>query len=327
MTRANPKLVLIGSILISLAIAYWGIAFNKATIKVESNLDSYQVEISESKNVCKQKVCSFKVKPRSYTVLVNSIGYTELELEIKLERGETYNISYEPIKLPEITEADTNMEEYIPAQLRRDSSGEQNLWIDLGETLGEEKITRFPNPLLSADISVSPSLSVAMIADSENYWLVDVVSKSKVNFNFSLDSNPDGIRLITDELAVIKVNSEYKIYNIITGDSSGFPIEDINHVIADNSETIVVISKNQLDKVVTNKDNTNLLRLLTTTGEDLLKAKPQGSASLYFYLSAENKYIKISDLEASKYGTIYKLKHTKNNIYLETNKGDFLLNL
>ena len=47
MRRANPKLVLALSIILSLAIAYWGIAFNQATIIVESELDNFDVKISD----------------------------------------------------------------------------------------------------------------------------------------------------------------------------------------------------------------------------------------------------------------------------------------
>ena len=57
MRRANPKLVLALSIILSLAIAYWGIAFNQATIIVESELDNFDVKISDKPTECKSTSC------------------------------------------------------------------------------------------------------------------------------------------------------------------------------------------------------------------------------------------------------------------------------
>lgn len=326
MKKLSPKIVLLVALLSSTAIAYWGIAYNQATVIINSELDNYQVEIGNITNTCIAQACEYKVKPKNYLVTINASSYTDQKEEIALERGDKIEITYEPLKLPEIEESNTRLEEYIPAQLRTGSSGEQLLWVNQGEDLGEKQVTRFANALTSPTIEVSPSRNFVLVKSLDQIWLVDVQKETKKTYEFALDEQPTRFRFISDDLVVVENQTNYEIYNLKEGTSSRFPITNIRHVIATSTGDIAVLSYEDLSTVRTNKTK-DLLSLISETGEDIINRQATEDLSLYLYSSSRNEYIQIEELRVTKYGANPTLKKSKNNIYLETNKGQFILNI
>lgn len=287
MSSKKPAIVLASTLVIAVLIILWGIFFNQASLTVTTELTPFKITLGENVTDCETSPCKIKVAPKRYEVSIAKGGYSAQTQEVNLHRGDKITIQYEGLILPRIKPVET-AEEIPQGFLSINENGDQVFYVRTKDQ-GDIIVTTFRDPLESPEFTVSPERDYAFIWDTAvyppEYFLVDIPFKTKTIYQFPGDKLPQKIKLINEKQALLENESQVQLFNIETGDSNYFPIQNIKQIQPISNTQALIVSSQDLDQYsTTSNQDLSFKDILRVSEKDVnLEANSNLPAKLYYY--------------------------------------------
>jgi hypothetical protein len=288
MSSKKPTIVLIATLLIALAITIWGIFFNQATITVASALLPFKVTLGQNVTDCPDSPCSIKVSPRRYEISIAKGGYSVQTQEVNLNRGDKLEINYTGFILPRIKPIESA--EPIPQGfLQNNPNGDQVLYIRTPDQ-GDIVVTTFRDPLEQPALRVSPERDYALVWDQNifppEYFLVDIPFKTKKVYQFPSNDFPEDIKFLSDQNLLLQSDGQVRLFNIESGVSNFFPIQNLDQIQPISNTQTLVISSQDLDRFnPTANQEISFEDILSISEDDInLESDSNLPGKLYYYI-------------------------------------------
>jgi hypothetical protein len=288
MSSKKPTIVLISTLVIALAITIWGIFFNQATINVTSELTPFKITLGEEITDCPSSPCSITVSPRRYQISIAKGGYSAQTQEINLDRGDKLQIDYTGFALPRIKPVE--LAESIPqGYLSLNNTGDQVLYIRTPDQ-GDIVVTTFRDPLQDPVLRVSPERDYALVWDQEvyppEYFMVDIPFKTKKNFEFPTNNLPSDLKFLDDQNLLLLRDNQVHLFNIETGQSSFFPVQNLDQIQPISNHQTLIVSSQDLDQFNPTSNQAISFEDILSISEDDVNIEEDNSlpGKLYYYI-------------------------------------------
>jgi hypothetical protein len=267
--RSKAILVLLGSIGIAIAVSFWGLTYNTGELIIESSVTPFVINgMYDQPETCELAVCVFVVKPKIYNLEFSSENYTNETAEAFLKRGQTLRLSYEPEKIPEITEyQNSSLTIKNLLYLEDGENGSTDIFLrDGNET--DQKITNFAGDQPIKLISDKGSRYALAITEAGDYVEIDLEAKRKKIVK--IPKTMTETRLIGEKWLIWQENNQFYIgeYDYPPKDKNKLRIESIDHIVGLDKKTAILISKANLDpENQKTASGNNLISLLGKSNE------------------------------------------------------------
>ncbi len=130
MIKPSPRLVLLGSIIASGIIAWWGIFFNQGTLTVQANVTNFTITgMFDTPTICTAYKCSYTVKPKIYELTISKEGHIAANTNERAIRGREVSAYAKLEAVPKFEEISAETRLVDKVYTTKSPNGEQKVWL------------------------------------------------------------------------------------------------------------------------------------------------------------------------------------------------------